>query len=320
MSDTTLSDKVRFSEKGGLKAWLKVFRIPFHSALVFPFILGAVLAWSEGYAINWLVLIISTLAVILATSNCFLTNEYFDYETDWINREYNRFTGGSRVLPEGRIPRDQVFKMAIICGILTVILGLFLQFYFKTGFWTIPLGALAVAAGYFYTAKPIQLAYRGFGELFIGLTVGGMTVFMGYYLQTQNLSLKPVVLSLPWVVAVTLLIWVNEFPDYASDKASGKKNLVVRLGKERAAIVHQLFTFLMWLLFIAVYFYFNDLPLISMVLFLPVFILSFWNVVAFARGDWRENSKMEKICFRQIVYSILMLLIFIVVFIWRGLS
>jgi len=121
---------------------LKVFRIPFHTALVFLFILGIVVAWSEGYTINWPVLIISTVAVILATCNCFLANEYFDYETDWINREYNRFTGGSRVLPEGRIPSPQVLRMSLICGGLAVVLGILLQFYFKTGPWTIPLGAL----------------------------------------------------------------------------------------------------------------------------------------------------------------------------------
>jgi len=42
-----------------------------------------------------------------------------------------------------------------------------------------------MVAGYFYTAKPIQLAYRGFGEFFIGFVIGGMTVLIGYYLQTQ---------------------------------------------------------------------------------------------------------------------------------------
>ena len=34
---------------------------------------------------------------------------------------------------------------------------------------------------------------------------------------------------------VAAFLWINEFPDYAGDRAAGKRNLVVRLGRRRAS-------------------------------------------------------------------------------------
>ena len=37
---------------------------------------------------------------------------------------------------------------------------------------------------------------------------------------------------------VAAFLWINEFPDARADRSAGKLNLVVRLGKERAALVY----------------------------------------------------------------------------------
>ncbi len=301
-----------------LKAWHKILRIPFHAALVLPFFLGMTIAWSEGHQINWTVLIIATLGVFLATSECFLANEYFDYETDCVNRSYNRYTGGSRVLPEGLIPRHHVLGAAIASGSLALGLAIILQFYFQTGSLTIPLGLFGIITGYLYTAKPVQLAYRGLGEFSIGIAVGFLPIFGGYYIQTQQVSILPVFVALPWVLSAVLLIWINEFPDYQSDKLSGKRNLVVKLGTERASIVYQGLSILIWLFMFLIYVYVPGLPLITAVFLIPIIILSVWNLTAMNKGEWCDSEKMEKICLRQIVYSIMIPVVLIGCFIWRG--
>jgi hypothetical protein len=121
-----------------LKTWVNILRIPFHTALILPLFLGMIIAWSEGHEISWAVLVIATVGVFLASSECFLANEYFDYETDCVNRSYNRYTGGSRVLPQGQIPRNQVLAAAIVSGCLALGLAMILQFYFQTASLTIP--------------------------------------------------------------------------------------------------------------------------------------------------------------------------------------
>ena len=69
--------------KKRLNAWLTLSRPPFHAVGVFPFLLGMVIAWSQGYPFNWGVGILSTLAVILIMLTTYYAGEYYDYETDW---------------------------------------------------------------------------------------------------------------------------------------------------------------------------------------------------------------------------------------------
>jgi 1,4-dihydroxy-2-naphthoate polyprenyltransferase len=57
---------------------------------------------------------------------------------------------------------------------------------------------------------------------------------------TGTLSWRVFLLSLPIAGLITLLLWINEFTDFEADRAAGKNNLVVRLGKQRAAMAYPL--------------------------------------------------------------------------------
>jgi len=285
-----------------IKNWVRVFRLPFHLALIIPFLLGAELAAWHGYSIDLTLLVVSTFAVFLMTSACFISNEYFDYRTDLINKMYNQFTGGSRVLPEGILKREELSKVIWACIFLAGFLGLIVQFYFKAGDLAFLLGAFGMFVAYAYTAKPFRFAYRGLGEISIGIGVGWLPIFSGYYLQAHEISMLPTLIALPYIIATILLIHANEFPDYESDKASGKRNIVVRLGREKAVYLHTALIILMWLCF---------LPLIyikpgdaNILIGIPVF-MSLLNIMAMHVGAWKDRSKMEFVCKRTIIYTIL---------------
>jgi len=61
-----------------------------------------------------------------------------------------------------------------------------------------------------------------------------LAVIGSYYVQTGRVGLEPVLVSLPLGLLIAGLLYVNEFPDFEADRASGKKTLVVRLGIKRA--------------------------------------------------------------------------------------
>jgi 1,4-dihydroxy-2-naphthoate octaprenyltransferase len=94
------------------------------------------------------------------------------------------------------------------------------------------LGLAGILGGYFYTAAPIRLGYRGIGELIIGLLFGVLPVYGSYYVQTLTVDLIPIVPGIIVAMLIFLVILINEFPDAPADSAVNKKTLVVVLGEK----------------------------------------------------------------------------------------
>jgi 1,4-dihydroxy-2-naphthoate octaprenyltransferase len=62
-------------------------------------------------------------------------------------------------------------------------------------------------------------------------------VLGSYYIQTQKIDFVPFFVSLISGLSVFCLAVLNEIPDYYQDMLVGKRNLVVRLGKQRAIML-----------------------------------------------------------------------------------
>jgi 1,4-dihydroxy-2-naphthoate octaprenyltransferase len=202
--------------------------------------------------------------------------------------------------------------------LLALTIGFFMVIYFKTGTWTFPLGIIGILAGFFYTAKPIQLAYRGLGEIFIGFSYGWMPVLTGYYLQSGKFDLLPALISFPIAFSIFEVIFINEFPDYQSDKTSNKNNLVVKMGLEKSALVYNLLLVLTFLSIIPAFFF--RLPLMAVVFLAFPFALGMWNFIEVARGEWRDKERLEGICARTIGINLLITISLIITFLWKGLT
>jgi 1,4-dihydroxy-2-naphthoate octaprenyltransferase len=196
---------------------------------------------------------------------------------------------------------------------LAVAIGFVLYFYYKTGPYTLPLGAFGLLCGYFYTAKPIQWSYRGVGELLIAICYGWLTVNAAYYLQVGHLSLVPTLVSLPIAISIFLVILINEFPDYVSDELTGKRNLVVRFGRERMAFLYGVLLVICYLiispgLFFGVPWVVAPLSLLLLPLLIP-------NIRAI-RGKGYERAKvLEGLCARTILLNLTISSIYILAFV-----
>ncbi|MBW8036731.1 MAG: prenyltransferase, partial [Planctomycetes bacterium] len=74
----------------------------------------------------------------------------------------------------------------------------------------------------------------------IGLCYGPLMVLGSYYIQTQKISFVPFFVSVISGLSVFCLAVLNEIPDYYQDMLVGKRNLVVRLGKQKAILLLKL--------------------------------------------------------------------------------
>ena len=214
-----------------IKAWIGLSRPPFHTVGILPFMLGTFLAYKINSTISIEVFILGVSGVILIMLSTYHSGEYFDYEGDSLSNRLheNRFAGGSRVLPAGRISPLVPLWTSIVTLIIAGIIGIILQFILKTGPYTLVLGFLGAFPGFFYSTKPIRFVQRGFGEIFIGFCYGWLPVASAYYIQTGTIA--PIIhwLWIPIGLSIFNVIFLNEFPDYEADKATDKKNLLYRL-------------------------------------------------------------------------------------------
>jgi 1,4-dihydroxy-2-naphthoate octaprenyltransferase len=283
-----------------LKAWIEVQKFPRHSNDVFSFVLGSVLAWYHAGQFHWGVFIAGLLAVFFMANGIYLTNEYQDYESDRLNRERiggekrgmgMDTTGGTRVLVQGRLKRRHVLIAGMIFFGLTVPLGLIIQFGFKTGVWTIPLGVAGLFFTYGYSNPPVKASYHGMGELFMMLGYAAL-VFTAYYIQA-GASWFPLLICLPRILSVPALKVLRNFPDSRADAQAGKRTLVVMIGQARASRLYIALTAAAILAFIPTFIVTRSpFALINLI---PAAFLA-QSMMPMLKGSWHNRKQLEAAC------------------------
>lgn len=198
--------------------------------------LAACLAGAAG-PIHWGWLVLTILGVFAIEVAKNASGEVFDFDsgTDLAVRSEDRspFSGGKRVLVDRLLTRRQTWAVALVSYGIGVVAGLSIVIWREPGvLW---LGLLGVALAFLYHAPPLSLSYRGWGELAVALCYGPFLSSGVYLVQRGELTASVVAASVPLGLLIGAFLWINEFPDYHADRESGKRNLVVRMGRLRAS-------------------------------------------------------------------------------------
>ena len=148
-------------------------------------------------------------------------------------------TGGDRIFSQEKHDiQKYFFTFGISPLVLAFIVGLYLTL--QTGWPVLLFSFLGFLGAYFYVGPPLKWAYRGMGELVIALSYGPLMVLGSYYIQTGKIGFIPFFVSLICGLSMFCLAVLNEVPDYYQDILVGKRNLVVRLGKQKAIVLLKL--------------------------------------------------------------------------------
>ncbi len=216
------------------KVILKELRAQFLTVSVLPVILAAALARYETGTWNPILFCLTLAGVVFLHFGTNTANDYYDHisGTDKANTEYvSPFTGGSRLIQNGAIAPRTVLIMSISFFAAASAAGALI--YISAGPVVIFLGIFGIFLGFFYTAPPVRLAGRGLGE--IAVLTGFWLMSIGtYFVQTGSINLHSIIGTLPLALLTTAIIVINEFQDIKSDELTGKRTLVVRLGRKRS--------------------------------------------------------------------------------------
>lgn len=222
-----------------LHSWLKIARLQFYPMAWVAYTLGAVAARAEFNSFDARVYWIGYAGLFLIELCAVLANEYYDIGTDRINKNAGLFTGGTRMLVEGKI-RVKNIKW-VICTAILAIFGTGALIVRVSGFSPALVYSL-FAAGLFmglgYTTPPVKFCYRGTGELIVGITHSLYVILCGFAFQAATLrSALPWLLSGPLFLAILAAIILSGIPDWHADKAVSKKTLAVIFGPGPAVMI-----------------------------------------------------------------------------------
>jgi len=283
-----------FSQK--LKAWIALSRPPFQIVGILPFIVGSFLPLRMTQRFDAPVFWCGLLVVVLIMLATYFNGEVHDIHEDRLSvkLEKNNFSAGTQVLVNGLIPFNKVSWISYLAVGTALLMLLILQFYYRTGPWTIPLGITGAITGFYYSKPPLRWVQRGLGELFIGYSYGWLPVAVGAYLQTGHIGSIVHWVSLPIICSVFNVILINEFPDYPADIQVNKRNLVVRLGKARGAVIYAavaligIITFYMSLT--------QGLPKTIGLFYLPFGVFSCVAITMMLAKKFNDRRLLERMC------------------------
>lgn len=201
---------------------------------------GAAAYWHVGVGLLWIDGLIALIGVVVIQA--FAShglNDVYDWLTGTDRESIGKGTGGTRVIPEGKLSVIETFAVAVLA--LGIGAGIGTYFWLKYGLPVLILTVLAITAPVVYSLPPFKLVYRPFPELvvvapsLIGIAIGAELVLSGQItLLSVGLGAVQAFFNIAWYM-------VSRVPDYEPDQAVGKTTTVVYLGRDRAPVIASIY-------------------------------------------------------------------------------
>jgi 1,4-dihydroxy-2-naphthoate octaprenyltransferase len=217
----------------------QLIRAQFLIGILIPLFSGTMLAVSisDSFSLTGFLLVI-----IIGIGLHIATNVYNDiYDTfqgadNLDSKTRNYFSGGSGILQKYPDLLGKMFLLARLGLILSFIAVIGLLFNIDQSLWPILLILYFVSAilSKYYTAPPIKLGYRGFGEIAVWFGFGPFAIAIAAI--SQNLGFHFSLFAIMPITGFSTLsiLWFGQMLDIENDVAAGKIGLVARLGLKRA--------------------------------------------------------------------------------------
>jgi 1,4-dihydroxy-2-naphthoate octaprenyltransferase len=170
-------------------------------------------------------------------------NEYFETALISSNQTWKHtpFSGSSGAIGENKLPRVAVLWAGLTClAIVASLSGLIIQLFTLAPIVMIIL-ALILISELLYALPPFRLVSSGYGELIMSVVIGGFVPALAFLLQGHDFHRILLMVAFPLTTLHIAMLMALEFPDYASDLGQAKRPILVRIGWQRAMIIHNVF-------------------------------------------------------------------------------
>ncbi len=251
--------------------------------------MGSLLAISSGVDFSFDLFIFGYAIMFPAHLGLSYSNNYFDIEVDKHNNPTS-ISGGSRILIENPDLRRTCLLIALVLMSISLVLSVFFILINNFSILFFLFILFANLLGFFYSAPPIRLAYRGFGEIANMINIGFLMPGIGYIVIKGSFDLFYFVFTFALFFYGLEFIILVEMPDMEGDKIGNKNTLIVKKGRKFG------YTVILITLFISsIYYLFLSLTGIysEYINYLVVFLISLIPLIVAIKGWFGSSFEIE---------------------------
>ena len=288
-----------------IKNFIKAARFRTLPLSISGIILGGFLAMSDGLFNG----VIFSLAILTTIGFQVISNFANDYGDGVKGTDAIRI-GEERMVSSGKISPKQMKKAILISVILTIIFALFLiyesfglsNFGYSLLFFV--LGIVSIVAAIKYTVGDLAYGYSGFGDVFVFLFFGLLSVLGSYFLFTKEIYF---LLTLPAIsigLLSTAVLNLNNMRDYQNDKKSKKNTIVVKIGLKAAKRYHYSLLLLSFISAVSyvVLTYTKTVQFIFLLAYIPLVIHALF--VYNNKEELRLDAELKKVALSTFLFSV----------------
>lgn len=289
-----------------VKHYLKAARLRTLPLSVSGIIVGSFLAKIQ----NEFAWEIAALAILTTIGFQIISNFANDYGDGIKGTDANR-VGEQRMVASGVITPPQMKKAITITTILTLIIALLLiyvsfgkeNFGFSLLFFV--LGIVAIIAAIKYTVGKSAYGYSGFGDVFVFLFFGLLSVVGSYFLFAKEVHFTVFLPAISIGLLSTSVLNLNNMRDRENDQKVGKNTLVVKIGTEFAQYYHYylLIASLLFALLYVVIQYQNPMQFLFLIAYIP--LIKHMLFVIKNKEEAKLDGELKKVAFSTFLFAIL---------------
>jgi 1,4-dihydroxy-2-naphthoate octaprenyltransferase len=218
---------------------MKLGRTLAHAAML-VYILGVLFALVIGSPFDVYKFVLGYAIVFTSVLATGYTNNYYDVSIDKFATQ-TAFSGGSSILVQHPELRTTIRNVFVFLYCLSILLGLAFTLVFSYSWTFFAFVIVANFVGWSYTAPPLKLVYRGFGEIVTMFGASYLLAGAGYFVVKGTIDGSFVLFSLPLLLFGFAVSFYLEIPDRNVDREGHKITLVVLKGERFCFIIGAVF-------------------------------------------------------------------------------
>ena len=284
-----------------LKDFFEFVEIRTKFASIIPFALGTVYSiyrFNHFNFTNFILLFISILTFDMATT---AINNYCDYE-----RILKKDNNNNDTIQLGLLKPSTALIIILLLMITAVSFGIILTV--QTNYIVLLIGIVSFIAGILYSFGPVSISRMPLGELFSGVFMGFIIIFLSVYIHVYNLNIVSItyinqivtlkmnfteiisifLFSIPAMTSIANIMLANNICDVERDILFKRYTLPHYIGKKSAL---RLFCALYYLGYIAILLLIllKIIPVISLLIIFTIFPVN-KNIITFSKNPIKSKT------------------------------